>query len=449
LPAQRPGISQLPAAGIGAGLGAVAGSRLPGAGNRPAQLPGLGDNSRWNQIRDNRPDWVSDRHQDLSNRLENRQDFMNDWQNNRQDFLNDRREDWQNWLGDRHPWHDGWHHGYWHGPWGGYWEHMWTEHPVWSAFAVTGWAWNTANYLFGLETYANPYWDTSYAGTVVYDYSQPIVMYSEPAVADTTDSPALDSFAQARAAFMEGNYAQALQLTNETLKALPGDAAVHEFLALCLFAQGEYVQAAATLNAVLAVGPGWDWTTMISLYPNVDAYTAQFRKLEDYVTEHPNASGARFVLAYHYMTTNAPEAAARQLEQVVKAVPNDQVAKQMYDMLTYKAPDKAEPPKVSAPAPTGPQVAAADLVGSWKAVGPGSATFALTLTEAGEFTWKYNQGKKEQVVKGAYALDRNTLAMEPETGGVMLAELTPDGRDAFAFKTVGAKDSDPPLKFTR
>ena len=134
------------------------------------------------------------------------------------------------------------------------------------------------------------------------------------------------------------------------------------------------------------------------------------------MTEHPHASGARFVLAYHYLATNSSEAAAKQLEQVVKAVPGDQVAKQMYDMLTYKAPENAEPPKLPEPALAGPQVAAADVVGNWKATGPGNAAFALTLTEGGEFTWKYSKGKKEQVVKGAYALDRNTLAMEPETG---------------------------------
>lgn len=452
-PGPRPGISTLPAVGVGAGLGLAAGNRLPGAGNRPAQLPGIGDNSRWGQIRDNRQGWVSDRHQDLSNRLENRQDFMHDWQNNRQDFLNNRREDWQGWMGDRHPWHDGWYHGYWHGSWGGYWEHTWAQHPVWAAFAVTGWAWNSANYLFGVGTYANPYWDSSYESTVAYDYSQPIVMCTESAVTEASDAtaatPALDTFAEAQAAFKQGNYPQALGLTNQTLKSLPGDAAVHEFLALCLFAQGDYIQAAATLNPVLAVGPGWDWTTMVSLYPNVDVYTAQLRKLEEYVSEHPHAFGARFVLAYHYLTTNSPDAAARQLEQVVKAVPTDQVAKQLYEMLTYKAPATAPPPAVAEPSPTEPQIPAAKLVGDWQAKGPGNAAFTLTLSEQGEFTWKYTKGKKEQVVKGAYALDRNTLAMEPESGGVMLAELTPAGADAFAFKTIGAQDSEPPLKFTR
>lgn len=460
LPANRPGISAGVGAGIGAGVGAIAGSKL---GERPTQLPGLDGGSRREQFQNNRQDWVADRQQDLQSRLENRQDFRNDWQENRQDFLNDRREDWQNQLDDRYPWHDGWHHGYWHGGWGNYWEHMWGEHPVWSAFAVTGWALNAAGYMFGTWGYTNPYYDAAYASTAPYDYSEPIVIYSEPAqaaapstqaVADGSGLPpgvsqeALNQFEQARAAFGQGDYKQALALANQALKSMPSDATLHEFRALCLFALGQYREAAATLNAVLAVGPGWDWTTMASLYPDVEVYTTQLRKLEDYIRSNPNASDARFVLAYHYITAGHNDAAAKQLEYVVKAVPNDAVAKQIYDMLTYKSTGEVKP-KAEPAAPAGPKVTAQDLAGTWKAKGPSNSAFEMTLTKAGEFTWKYAKGKKEQVVKGAYAVDRNTLAMEPGSGGVMLAELTPQNANAVDFKMIGAPENEPPLKFTR
>jgi hypothetical protein len=46
-------------------------------------------------------------------------------------------------------------------------------------------------------------------------------------------------------------------------------------------------------------------------------------------------------------------------------------------------------------------------------------------------------------------LEAETLAMEPDSGGVLLAELTPKGKDAFAFKMVGAGDSDPAIDFAR
>ena len=132
----------------------------------------------------------------------------------------------------------------------------------------------------------------------------------------------------------------------------------------------------------------------------------------------------------------------------MKSVPNDAVAKQLYDMLTYKASGEPKPQTEPA-APAGPNVAAADLVGTWKAKGPSNSAFEMALTKEGEFTWKYTKGKKEQVVKGAYAVDRNTLAMEPAAGGVMLAELTPQSANAVDFKMIGAPASEAPLRFTR
>jgi tetratricopeptide (TPR) repeat protein len=419
--------------------------------------------NRWDQFQGNRQEWVADRHQDLQNRLENRQDFRNDWQDNRQDFLNDRREDWQNQLEDRYPWHDNWHHGYWHDRWGGYWEHMWEEHPVWAAFGVTSWALNSAGYMFGTWDYSNPYYDAAYASASPYDYSQPIVIYSEPVSATTpidqaaseastlppgVSQDALNQFDQARLAFGQGNYQQSLDLANQALKSMPSDATLHEFRALCLFALGRYHEAAATLNAVLAVGPGWDWTTMVSLYPDVEVYTSQLRKLEDYVKLNPAAFDARFVLAYHYLTMNHLDAAAKELEDVVKSVPNDAVARQLYDMLTYKA--FGEPTLKAEPlAPAGPKLTAEGLVGTWKAKGPSNSAFEMTLTKDGAFTWKYTKGKKEQMMKGAYAVDQNTLAMEPAAGGVMLATVAPQSNGAISFKMIGSPEKDPPLNFTR
>ena len=116
----------------------------------------------------------------MQDRLSNRQDDLDNWQENRQDFLTDRREDWQSQLDGRYPWHGDWHHGYWNDRWGDYWENMWAEHPVWSAFAVTGWALNSVGYMFGMSGYTNPYYDEAYSSAAPYDDSQPIVMYSEP-----------------------------------------------------------------------------------------------------------------------------------------------------------------------------------------------------------------------------------------------------------------------------
>src|SRR5262249_47076056 len=163
-------------------------------------------------------------------------------------------------------------------------------------------------------------------------------------------------------------YKNALALANDALKTMPGDALIHEFRGQCLFALGDYAKAAATLNAVLAVMPGWDWTTMSSLYPDVATYTAQLRKLEDYVGANPKSADARFVLGFQYMSMGSTDAAGAQFAKVVELQPKDAVAKQMADMMNYKAPAGDAAPAVQPqPAPTGPQLVADQLVGDWKA----------------------------------------------------------------------------------
>ena len=131
---------------------------------------------------------------------------------------------------------------------------------------------------------------------VVYDYSQPINPQSAPPD-ETVVSQATTVFDSAREAFKNGDYAKALELVDQALKTTPNDAALHEFRALCLFALKRYDEAAAVLYAVLSVGPGWDWTTLISLYGDPETYTQQLRALESYCSQHPQSAAARFVLA--------------------------------------------------------------------------------------------------------------------------------------------------------
>jgi hypothetical protein len=66
-------------------------------------------------------------------------------------------------------------------------------------------------------------------------------------------------FERTRVALYEGGYRSAQGLAGAALRSLPHDAVIHEYRALCQFALGGYRGVAATLNAVLAVGPGWDW----------------------------------------------------------------------------------------------------------------------------------------------------------------------------------------------
>ena len=145
--------------------------------------------------------------------------------------------------------------------------------------------------------------------------------------------PAMALFDAGRASFQQGNYADALQKTNEALAKLPNDTTLHEFRGLCLFALGRYDEAAATLYAVLSVGPGWDWTTLISLYPSVDVYTTQLRALEQYCTDHRDSATGRFVLTYLYLTQGQTDPAVDMLKQVVTLKPNDSLSAKLLRQL--------------------------------------------------------------------------------------------------------------------
>ena len=431
------------------------GGDRPGVGDRPGigDRPGYGEGGRF----ENRQDWLNDRQENRGDRRDDLQDRMD----NRFDHRDDVREDWQDWYGHNWDHHDDWHHGCWGGHYGGWWDHMWDQHPVAAAIGLTTWGVNRLSYWFGYSSYYNPYYYEPYpvSSTVTIDYSQPLVVYEQSADAlaetgqappETAQDPGLAAFDQARQAFLDGNYQAALDGVNTALASMPDDAVLHEFRALALFAMGKYKDAAAGLHAVLAVGPGWDWTTMSSLYASIDSYTQQLRALEQARDQSPNAPELRLLLAYHYLTAGHNDAAAAQFKKLVELQPNDQVARQLLEMTA--GPDAVPGATASPPAPeSAPAVAIspADLVGTWRAKGADNANFALTLTDKGEFTWAYTAGGKETKVSGVYALEGADLALEPDEGGVMLATITPPQNGALHFQVVGSPPDDKGLDFRK
>jgi tetratricopeptide (TPR) repeat protein len=333
---------------------------------------------------------------------------------------------------------------------------MWEDHTALMAFGTTMWGLNAAAYGFGYWGYSNPYYTESYpvGGGSYVDYSQPIAMDSAPTepVAATAEAaapaPGMADFDTARQAFYQGDYAGALAATNKALAAMPNDPIIHEFRALVMFAQGKYKEAAAGLYSILSVGPGWDWTTLVSLYPNVEVYTKQLRALEAVVKQQPNANDAHFVLAYHYMTMGSKEAAATQYKAIYKQTPQDNLVKQLL-LLTGGEEALGTPRTATPPAPTAPTINATELVGKWSSTGQGNSKFAMELTKDGSFSWSFTQAGKTQSVKGVYAVNENVLAMEPESGGVMLAEVTQPQGGSFGFQMLGAPPGDPGLKFVK
>jgi len=347
---------------------------------------------------------------------------------------------------------------------------------VWGLSAVLP-SWG---YPYGY-TYSNPYYVASPA--LVYDYSQPIVVntYDTPPADASTDggdyppappaAPAPESpqtseahqlLDQALAAFKNGDYQGALQLDQQALRKSPHDPVIHEVGALCMFAMGNYTGAATVLDNLLAVAPGMDWTTLIGLYGNADAYTAQLRALEAYCRQKPDDAAARFVLAYQYLVAGYNDAAIDQLKLVVAVQPGDQTAARMLAALappaaatTAPAPPEqtaGAPPAPTAqtpgvpPAPTGPTT---DLVGSWKAERNGDQ-FELSIDQNNQFTWKAApKGKQPVTLTGTVATTGNTLLLESKDQGTMAAQVKSGGSDQFQFIAAGSPPDDKGLQFSR
>lgn len=450
-----PGISTLPAAGIGAAVGAGLGNR---PGDRPATLPGLGDRAPGagqlpTRTPEQRRDALNDRlggegpardgNQVRQDWQQQRDQIREDWQQHRDEA----RDDWQDWFGDHYGRYGGWYLGYASGYWGR-WDHLWDNYPVAAAVGLTWWGANSLGYMFGCSDYSNPYYDESmpayYAEPVV---SAPIEIVQEPAgsPASGASNEGVVKFDQARAAFFEGKYEDALKLTDAAVVLMARDAVLHEFRSLVLFALQRYRESAAALHPVLAVGPGWDWKTLSGLYPSLDVYTEQLRALEDARDKNPEAADLRFLLGYHYLTCRHEEAALKSFRLAAELQPKDTVLAALVASLSPRDAAPAQPPATESPK----TVPTEKLVGAWKAAGPKSAAYTMHLSKDGTFTWSYHRGQRKQEAKGVYALKGNVLAMEPDTGGVLAAELTAKGPDTVLFKMIGGSPGDQGLEFQR
>lgn len=374
-------------------------------------------------------------------------------------------------------WHGGWG-GYWHGGWGGYWGRPWYARPI--AWGLGAWAIGSIIYNSGYSSYSNPYCGDGGGDTAgYYDYSQPISVTNQqpdagatiaatgtdPAVAAANEPPPSPEVQEgtthmdlAREAFKNGDYAGASREIDLAIKALPKDAALHEFRALVFFATKDYKQAAATLYAVLSAGPGWDWTTLSSMYATISTYTDQFRDLEVYVKDNPSSADARFVLAYHYLTCGHPDSARKQYEEVLKLQPDDQLSAQLVKLLASEPaaetggqpvpqPPDAEPADAEHATPPA-DIDATKIVGKWSAKRKDGAAFTLNLTPDSKFTWGFEQGGKKQEFGGKYSVDGAILVLERTDGAQMPGLVTLAG-NGFNFKLYGGPPDDPGLDFRK
>jgi tetratricopeptide (TPR) repeat protein len=323
---------------------------------------------------------------------------------------------------------------------------------------------------YGYSNYSNPYYGGGGYGVGnnlvaaqpgAYDYSQPI----DPQVAapeQTVANQAVSTFDAAREAFKAGNYAQALGLVDQAIKAMPNDATLHEFRAQTLFAMGRYDEASAPLYAVLSTGPGWDWTTLISLYGDPEVYTQQLRALETYCSQNPNSATGHFVLAYQYLTEEHPEAAAREFKTVSALQPKDTLSAQLLHQLEQSQNQnqnqpaganiaQAQPaPPENTPAPTASPGREGKLDGSWTAQPQNDVKINLALQADGRFVWSVAKGGKEQSFAGKSSYENGILTLvQDQNSNTMVGNVSWTDEGHFTFKVMGGPPSDPGLSFSK
>jgi tetratricopeptide (TPR) repeat protein len=425
-------------------------------GNRPGigQRPGIANTPNWNSRLNagNRPG-VENR-PNIGNRtnLDNRANV-----GNRANFGNNINVNNNRTTNIVRPTHNDWNHGDWHhGDWHGNWNQSWYQRPVgwWTAGYWAGAATSAIPWSWGYWPYYNPYCaGPVVVGSAVIDYSQPIVVAqataSPPAAQAglTAEDQATPLFDAARTAFTQGDYKTALAQVDQAIALVPNDTVLHEFRGLALFALGRYKEAAAADYAVLSAGPGWDWTTLSGLYPDVNVYTEQLRALEQYAKAHPAASEAKFLLADHYLTCGYTDAAAAELKEVVRLNPKDQLSAQLLNGIS--APDTAAQAAPSLPAAAAKPADASSLVGNWTATRADSATIKLDLAGDGKFTWALDQNGKPQQFSGTYTVADNLLVLKQGDNPMMVGQVASLANDRFNFKLAGDNPSDPGLNFMR
>jgi tetratricopeptide (TPR) repeat protein len=319
--------------------------------------------------------------------------------------------------------------------------------PTWGLGGLAGWGLGPWANGWLYSGFANPYFVAPAIGTPVAanwppvyapDYSRPLDLNNLGPAAESPEQDDL-TFLAAREAFMAGDYSRALILTDLALKPNSNEPVLHEFRALCLFALGRYDDAAAALYVVLTVGPGWDWATMVGLYPDVASYTRQFRELEAAIGANRSAPSKRFLLAYHYLVQEHLEAARQQFAHVVELEPKDALAAQFVKGLTARS----EAPRA---APTGlarasdtaerhePSPPPAAIQGTWKAKPILDLSIELTVRQDGQFTWNVNyKGQTDSITGEADFLD-GVLTLAQADAPSLAGKVVNLGEKQFGFR---------------
>jgi tetratricopeptide (TPR) repeat protein len=369
--------------------------------------------------------------------------------------------------------HRNWYHGHWHYGWNPHWYRRCYSswYPYWYpgyyvrsypiSWGLACWGLGSLVYDTGYYTYSNPYVPEpySYESTVI-NYTEPMAVTAreytsgDEIASNLAASRSADALERSRTAFRDEDYLTALSAVDEAISYQPGDAALHEYRALVLFALGKYRDAAGVLHPLLASGPGWDRATMTGLYGSEDSYLAQLGKLEQYVAATPDQPAPRFLLGYHYLVGGELDRAAAEFDEVARLRPEDSISRQLRDLARSSVKSDTEgsiPPPPAAgddlavEAPTTTQ-----LVGTWRSDRAENGIVTLSLRADAGFTWSFTkEGASPTDFTGTWEInDRGLLVLSSENAQ-MVGSVKFSPEEKMTFILAGGPEGDPGLTFDR
>ena len=242
----------------------------------------------------------------------------------------------------------GWGWGYpWFPYWGGYpfgWGGYWADYfcPYGPVYA-TGYP-----IIAGSYPYPYTYPDDGQYAVNFGNAAGPVIAPNAPQVAaengEAAGNEGLQYYNEARSAFLQADYRNALRLAGHAGVESPQNVKVHELTSLALFAAGEYKAAATEAHWALALGPPSDWANLYSYYNDADKYTEQLRKLEKSVAETPDSAPDQFLAWVSLPMTGAKAEAKAHFAKAAKLAPNDKLAQHILDQFESNSP--ITPPKL-------------------------------------------------------------------------------------------------------
>ena len=184
--------------------------------------------------------------------------------------------------------------------------------------------------------------------------SQEAMVPPQPAPATAAEekgsNDAVGYYSAGRAAFLQGDYQDALRQAAHAELDAPGNPRVHESISLALFALGNYPAAASEAHAAMAMGPIAQWKDLYGYYNDVNKYTTQLRALEKAAAAKPNSAAEHFLLGYQYAMMGARQNAQAEFAAAAKLSPGDTLASHYLEQLRSNTP--LTPPRL-AQAPQG------------------------------------------------------------------------------------------------